>query len=113
MMAMRTFLWLCACLAALAPAGLHGQQSEATVPDGTYELFTVEVRPRLRNLQDVLRDIAALYPPDLRDAKVEGEVVLRYTIDESGRVDTTTIQVVSTTDARFDAAATQIAGRML
>ncbi|HYR08487.1 MAG TPA: energy transducer TonB [Longimicrobium sp.] len=114
---MRSFSWLCACafLAASAPAALHGQQpTPATISqEGTYRLSVLDEEPVLRNGRDVSRTIERLYPPELRAAGAEAQVMVKYRIIESGRVDTASIQVVSTTDARFDAVAKQVVARMV
>jgi TonB family protein len=117
MMGMRSFSWLCACafLAASAPAALHGQQpAPATIPqEGTYRLSALEVEPVLRNRRDVNRAMERLYPPEPRAEGAEAQVEVKYRIIESGRVDTASIQMVSTTDARFGAVTRQVVARMV
>jgi TonB family protein len=117
MMGMRSITWLYACafLAASAPAALHGQQpAPATIPEeGTYRLSALEVEPRLRNQRDVTRAIERLYPPELAAEGAGAEVLVKYRIIESGRVDTASIQIVSTTDARFDEMTRQVVARMV
>jgi TonB family protein len=44
---------------------------------------------------------APAYPPELSARGVEGKVEATYVVDASGRVDTTTIQVVRSDDPRF------------
>ncbi len=41
------------------------------------------------------------YPDILRAQGIEGEVIARYVVDESGRVDMTTVEVVSATSPAF------------
>lgn len=113
----RAALFLCACLAAFPPASLHAQgagRDSASVPEeGTYEMSAVEVLPRLRNAREVTRSIAALYPPELRDAGIGGVVELRYRILPTGRPDPATISIVSSADARLDEAARQVVRGMV
>ena len=116
-MGMRSFSWLCVCafLAASAPAALHAQQpAPATVPDeGTYRLSALEVEPGLRNRRDVTRALDRLSPPELRAEGAGAQVLVKYRIIESGRVDSASIQIVSTTDARFDEMTRQGVARMV
>jgi protein TonB len=44
---------------------------------------------------------APAYPPDLLAMGTEGSVRAQYVVDTTGRVDTTTIEVVLSDDARF------------
>ncbi len=47
------------------------------------------------------------YPLQLRQARVEGRVLLRFVVDESGRVDPASMAVVSATHSRFESPARQ------
>jgi TonB family protein len=44
------------------------------------------------------------YPDALREAKVEGEVVVRFVVDANGSVDMSTVKVLRSTDPQFTAA---------
>lgn len=113
---MRTLFLLCAVasLAAFPADRLHGQAVERETPvDGNYELSAVKVLPRLRNEREVTRSIRALYPPELKEAGIGGVVVLRYSVGENGRVDTTSISIISSTEPRLDPAARQVVRRMV
>jgi protein TonB len=50
---------------------------------------------------------APQYPLQLRQARVEGHVLLRFVVDESGRVEPASVNVVSATHSRFEAPARQ------
>ncbi len=50
---------------------------------------------------------APQYPMQLRQARVEGRVLLRFVVDESGRVEPASVGVVSATHSRFEAPARQ------
>lgn len=50
------------------------------------------------------------YPADMRRAARDGRVVLKAVVGERGRVRRSSIQVLQTTDARFDDAARQALG---
>jgi TonB family protein len=72
----------------------------------------VDVRPSLRNTDDVQRALQRVYPPSLRDAGVTGQTVLQFVIDESGHVEPSTVEVVSSSDDAFAAAARRIVDTM-
>lgn len=50
------------------------------------------------------------YPPGLRQAGTEGRVVLRAVVGARGRVRRASLEVLQSTDSRFDAAARQALG---
>jgi protein TonB len=80
--------------------------------DGPMEVSEVDVRPSLRNAEDVQRALERLYPPRLRDAGVTGETVLQLVIDENGRVEPGSIEVLNSSDEGFSDAARRVAGSM-
>jgi protein TonB len=63
-------------------------------------------------MREVQRTLQRLYPQPLRDSGVTGTVVLRFVIDTDGRVEPSTIQVVSTTHPEFGDAAIEAAKRL-
>jgi len=84
-----------------------------TPPDeGVYDISAVEVRPELSNRSDVGRALERNYPPLLRDAGVGGTVTLSFRVNEDGRVDPTTITVVSSDNEQFSDAAKKVVERM-
>ena len=64
------------------------------------------------NARDVTRELARHYPPELRDAGVQGEALLRFRINRDGRVDAGTVQVDEATHPLFGEAAARIAPKM-
>jgi protein TonB len=80
--------------------------------DGPMEESAVDVRPSLRNQENVQRQLERVYPPSLRDSGVTGETVLQFVIDENGRVEPGTVEVVSSSNEAFSAAARRIVGTM-
>lgn len=72
----------------------------------------VDVRPSLRNADDVQRALERAYPPSLRDAGVTGQTVLQFVINENGRVDPESVEIVSSSNDEFAAAARRIVGSM-
>jgi len=76
----------------------------------SYDLLPV-VTPGLRRLSPGLVSIRRpVYPADMRQAARDGRVVLKAVVDERGRVHRSSIQVLQTTDARFDDAARRALG---
>jgi protein TonB len=72
----------------------------------------VDVRPSLRNGDEVQRALQRVYPDQLRDAGVTGETVLQFVIDENGRVEAGSVEIVSSSDDAFAAAARRIVSSM-
>jgi protein TonB len=84
-----------------------------TPPDeGVYDISAVEVQPQLSNRSDVSRALERNYPPLLRDAGVGGTVTLSFRVNEDGRVDPSTITVVSSDNEQFSDAAKKVVERM-
>ena len=84
-----------------------------TPPDeGVYDISAVEVKPELSNRSDVGRALERNYPPLLRDAGVGGTVMLSFRVNEDGRVDPTSITVVSSDNEQFSDAAKKVVERM-
>jgi TonB family protein len=79
---------------------------------GVYDISSVEVKPALSNGSDVARALERNYPPLLRDAGVGGTVMLSFRVNEDGRVDPTTIEVVSSDNEQFSEAAKKVVERM-
>ncbi|HEU4884305.1 MAG TPA: energy transducer TonB [Longimicrobium sp.] len=76
--------------------------------EGTYEMSAVEEQPALMGHAAIARQIAARYPPALRDSAISGAVIVRFRILENGTVDPASPAVEMTTDPRFDEAATGV-----
>jgi TonB family protein len=81
-------------------------------PDDAYELSAVETPPELRNLEAVRTLLARHYPPMLREAGIEGSVMVRFRIRADGSVDTRSVEVMEATHDLFAASAVQVAGAM-
>lgn len=65
-----------------------------------YELTEVEDLPRLLNRQMFGRDLARLYPAALRDAGMQGMVVVRFRVEVDGT--TSNAQITRSTEYAFD-----------
>jgi protein TonB len=96
------------------PKGVAQSTAERVTPpdEGVYDISAVEVRPELSNRSEVGRALERNYPPLLRDAGVGGTVQLRFRVNEDGRVDPASIEVVSTDNEQFADAAKKVVERM-
>lgn len=72
----------------------------------------VDVRPSLRNAAEMQRALERVYPEALRSAGVTGETVLQFIIDENGRVESGSVEIVSSSNDEFAAAARRIVSSM-
>jgi TonB family protein len=97
-----------AAAAALPPA----EQVPPSGGGGVYELSQVERQPDLRNGRDVLRFLERNYPRSLRDARVQGNVMVTFVLDEEGKADMGTVQVTSSSDPAFEGPALRAVERM-
>jgi len=78
-------------------------------PDsGTAELSEVEVQPELLNRDRVAAEMSRNYPPALRAAGVAGDVTVQFRINTAGGVDTSTIQVVHSSNPAFSDPAVRV-----
>jgi periplasmic protein TonB len=89
-------------------SGDPGDPDIASAP--TFTPFTVA--PEIRNREEIIQLISAVYPPDLRDAGVGGVVVVWFYIEEGGRVASTRV-AQSSGFAPLDAAALQVSDRFV
>jgi len=63
-------------------------------PTGTVTLPMESLRP-------VDEDVFPHYPPELRNAGIEGKVAASFLVDTTGRVDARSVRVTSSTDRQF------------
>ncbi|HVX39935.1 MAG TPA: M56 family metallopeptidase [Gemmatimonadaceae bacterium] len=86
-----------------APAGVRMQRAgiAPTHVDDNQTFFEFQVE---HQVQPYSGNVAPKYPPDLRNAHVEGEVLAQFTVDTTGHADMRTFKVLKSTDARFSAA---------
>ncbi|HEX8907432.1 MAG TPA: TonB family protein [Longimicrobiaceae bacterium] len=94
------------------PAPPAEEKHEEPASNEPMEESAVDVRPELRNQDDVQRQLERVYPPRLRDNGVTGETVLQFVIGEDGRVEPGTVEVVSSSDEEFASAARRVVGAM-
>jgi TonB family protein len=80
--------------------------SESAASEQTFFEFQVEQPVRFRSGR------APVYPERLRQAKVEGEVLVQYVVDERGLVQMSSFKVLRSTDDEFTDAVRQAVGAM-
>jgi TonB family protein len=80
--------------------------------EGVYGLDDVERLPQARNMNDVVRYLQRNYPPLLRDSGVEGSVDVSFIVDEEGRPEEGSLQVVSSSHPGFNEPALRAVERM-
>jgi TonB family protein len=84
------------------PAPMNAAPADTT---RLYDISEVQVKPRLNNGQDVARMMERNYPPQLREAAINGLVFLSLVVERDGS--TSTVQVTKTDDYRFAAPAAE------
>lgn len=77
--------------------GREGGQVGAGPPPegGTFVEAVVDRRAELRNRRDLPRIMERLYPDGLKRAGIGGRVVVQFVVDTNGRIDMSTVQVMS------------------
>jgi TonB family protein len=91
-------------VAAPAPGRLAGREILRSRAPGGYPEFVSE-GPRLQDTSAMVAYAQRNYPPALRAAGVQGEVVFRVTVLGNGRVDPGRLRIVRSTNEGFDAVA--------
>jgi periplasmic protein TonB len=76
-------------------------------PTGTFSANLVDRRAALSNQSHVVRVLERLYPPGLKASGIEGSVQVQFVVSAEGRVDMSTVQVLSATDPQFTDATVQ------
>jgi protein TonB len=68
---------------------------------GTYSSNMVDRRAELLNRQDVARKLVQFYPPLLRDAGITGTVSVQFVVTPQGRVEMSSVKILSSTHESF------------
>jgi TonB family protein len=92
--------------------GLPPEEAGFTEEEGVYGLDEVERLPQARNMNDVVRYLQRNYPPLLRDSGIEGAVEVSFIVDEDGRPEGGSMQVMSSSHPGFDEPALRAVERM-
>lgn len=67
----------------------------------TYSSNLVDEEAELTNRGDIARILSRNYPRNLRDAGIEGRVVVQFVVNQRGRVEPGTIKIMSTSEKEF------------
>jgi TonB family protein len=75
-----------------------------------YDVGTVGTAASLSDSgrRDLARLLERNYPPNLRDSGVTGQAVMQFVVDEDGRVEGSTIKVISATHDAFGEASRDV-----
>jgi periplasmic protein TonB len=86
--------------------GVEGGVPEQPVVDSTfaYEVGVLDEAPRLANLGQVQSLLQRYYPRLLQDAGISGTVMMQFVITPDGKVDASTVKVISSTHEDFSGA---------
>lgn len=79
-----------------------GQGEEVPDPDGTYIAAVVDRKAELSNRNALPRLMQRLYPDVLRDAGIGGRVIVQFVVDTNGRVDMSTVKILSASHDGFE-----------
>lgn len=90
-----------------------GTQTNATsgtgsAPTGTFSSNMVDRAASLTNRDAIVRQLQRLYPERLKESRTEGTVIVQFVVTAEGRVDMSTVQVMSSTHELFTAAAMRV-----
>ncbi len=85
--------------------------AEAARPEDRPTFIPYDVPPKLLNADEVRKKLSATYPATLREAKIEGRVILWIFIDKKGTVLKSQVQVTSGY-AKMDEVALSVANAM-
>lgn len=83
------------------PAATTGTGTGGGGGTGTYSAAMVDKRAELVNRSEIARRLQQLYPPLLRDAGVTGKVTVQMVVGSDGKVDMSTVKIVSTSHEAF------------
>lgn len=78
-----------------------GQGDEVPEEGGTFIAAVVDRQADLTNRRDLPAAMRRLYPSALQNAGIGGRVVVQFVVGTNGRVDMSTVKVISSTDGAF------------
>lgn len=85
-----------------------GSGTGTTPAGGTYSSTMVDRQAELLNRETVARRLQQLYPPLLRDARVTGTVSVQFVVTPEGRVEESSVKILSSSHEAFSDAARKI-----
>jgi len=81
-------------------------------PGFAYEVAVLERVPVLTNAAQAQRILERTYPKLLLDAGIQGVVVMRFVVEPDGKVDASSVQVISTTHELFSDASVNVVEKL-
>lgn len=85
--------------------GAAGTGEGGVAPTGTFSSNLVDRQAELSNRKELVRVLERLYPSSMREQRVEGTVQVEFVVTAEGRVDMSTVKIVSSTNDLFAEAA--------
>jgi len=86
--------------------------STAEAQDKVYAIAELQSPPKLRSTADAGRFIAESYPEELKRRGQGGMVEVQFVVDEKGKVDPTSVEVLDATHSQLGEAAKKVAPRL-
>lgn len=84
----------------------------AEAQDKIYAIAELQTPPKLRSTADAGRFISESYPEDLKRRGQGGMVEVQFVVDEKGKVDPATVEVLDATHSQLGEAAKKVAPRL-
>lgn len=84
----------------------------AEAQDKVYAIAELQTPPKLRSTADAGRFISESYPEDLKRRGQGGMVEVQFVVDEKGKVDPATVEVLDATHSQLGEAAKKVAPRL-
>jgi protein TonB len=86
--------------------------SQAEAQDKVYAIAELQTPPKLRSTAEAGRHISESYPEDLKRRGVGGMVEVQFVVDEKGKVESGTVEVLDATHTQLGEAAKRAATRL-
>jgi protein TonB len=99
-----------AAVATLLVVGPFTNTAEAQ--DKVYAIAELQTPPKLRSTADAGRFISESYPEELKRRGQGGMVEVQFVVDEKGKVDPATVEVLDATHSQLGEAAKRVAPRL-
>lgn len=94
-----------------APGPVAGRSILQGRTEGMVQRSAMDM-PRPTNVRELMRYLERSYPRELWDARVTGEVLVRFRVMEDGRVDPASVEVKESANEAFDAVASEAVRRL-
>jgi protein TonB len=99
-------------LALVLALAVSSEAHSQTPSENNYRMSPVEVEPALANRREVGELVQREYPAALRNAGIGGTVTVKFAVEANGRVDASSITVVSSDQEQLAEPARRVVQRM-